>query len=56
MGPNDNAFGHPGTGGSLGFADPETGVGFGYVMNKCGASILIDERPAALMNALYKAL
>ena len=56
MGPNDNAFGHPGTGGSVGFADPETGVGFGYVMNKCGASILIDERPAALMNALYKAL
>ncbi|WP_330340151.1 serine hydrolase domain-containing protein [Streptomyces sp. NBC_00557] len=28
-----NAFGHTGRGGSLGFADPEHGVAFGYVMN-----------------------
>jgi CubicO group peptidase (beta-lactamase class C family) len=27
------AFGHPGSGGSVGFADPVAGVGFGYVMN-----------------------
>lgn len=27
-----NSFGHPGSGGSIGFADPE-GVGFGYVPN-----------------------
>jgi CubicO group peptidase (beta-lactamase class C family) len=27
------AFGHPGSGGSIGFADPDAGVGFGYVMN-----------------------
>jgi CubicO group peptidase (beta-lactamase class C family) len=25
------SFGHPGSGGSIGFADPEAGVGFGYV-------------------------
>jgi hypothetical protein len=24
------SFGHPGSGGSVGFADPGTGVGFGY--------------------------
>lgn len=30
------SFGHPGAGGSLGFADPEAGVGFGYVMNQMG--------------------
>jgi CubicO group peptidase (beta-lactamase class C family) len=28
-----NAFGHTGRGGSLGFADPELGIAFGYVMN-----------------------
>jgi CubicO group peptidase (beta-lactamase class C family) len=27
------SFGHPGSGGSIGFADPEAGVGFGYVPN-----------------------
>jgi len=27
------SFGHPGSGGSVGFADPDAGVGFGYIMN-----------------------
>ena len=27
------SLGHPGSGGSVGFADPDAGVGFGYVMN-----------------------
>ena len=27
------SFGHPGSGGSIGFADPGAGVGFGYVTN-----------------------
>ncbi|NRQ37671.1 beta-lactamase family protein [Nonomuraea sp. NN258] len=27
------SFGHPGSGGSAGFADPDAGVGFGYVTN-----------------------
>jgi CubicO group peptidase (beta-lactamase class C family) len=56
MGPNVRAFGHPGMGGSLGFADPEARVGFGYVMNLTGSSILINERPAALVDALYECL
>lgn len=29
-----NSFGHPGPGGSVGFADPEYGVGFGYLTNR----------------------
>ena len=33
FGPNPRSFGHFGTGGALGFADPDTGVAFGYVMN-----------------------
>jgi CubicO group peptidase (beta-lactamase class C family) len=28
------SFGHPGSGGSMGFADPDAGVGFGYVTNR----------------------
>lgn len=33
FGPNAGAYGHFGTGGALGFADPAGGVAFGYVMN-----------------------
>ena len=33
FGPNPRSFGHFGTGGALGFADPESGIAFGYVMN-----------------------
>jgi CubicO group peptidase (beta-lactamase class C family) len=46
------SFGHPGAGGSLGFADPETGVGFGYVMNQMQTNLAADPRPAALMAAV----
>lgn len=56
MGPNNQAFGHPGAGGSLGFADPEALVGFGYVMNLTAADILINDRPKALIDALYRSL
>ena len=54
--PHAGAFGHPGMGGSLGFADPEAGIGFGYVMNRAGAGILVDERPRQLIEALYACL
>ena len=56
MGPNAGAFGHPGAGGSLGFADPEAKIGFGYTMNKMGPYILIDPRARALIDALYASL
>ncbi|MGH8011577.1 MAG: serine hydrolase domain-containing protein, partial [Candidatus Binataceae bacterium] len=56
MGPNAHAFGHPGAGGSLGFADPDARVGFGYTMNKMGPYILIDPRARALIDAVYASL
>jgi len=54
-GPAEGAFGHPGAGGSVGFADPEGRVGFGYAMNRMGPRILLDDRPLALIDAAYAA-
>ncbi len=57
MGPNPRTFGHGGMGGSMAFADPEAGVGFGYVMNEMHTGLwLIDPRPAAIIAALYRCL
>jgi CubicO group peptidase (beta-lactamase class C family) len=54
MGPGTRSFGHPGAGGSLGFADPDAKIGFGYIMNQMNAGILIDQRATALIDALYQ--
>lgn len=56
FGPNPHAFGHPGAGGSLAFADPDAGIGFGYAMNQMGPSILMDARAAALIDSVYASL
>jgi CubicO group peptidase (beta-lactamase class C family) len=56
FGPNIKAFGHPGAGGSLGFADPVKRIGFGYTMNQMANGLLIDARASALFNAFYAAL
>ena len=49
----DGAFGHSGAGGSLGFADPQAGIGFGYVMNKMQ---LEDTRTINLIAAVHESL
>jgi CubicO group peptidase (beta-lactamase class C family) len=46
------SFGHAGAGGSLGFADPETGVAFGYVMNKMQQNLAADARTLTLIEAV----
>ena len=56
LGPNAKSFGHPGAGGSLGYADPEAKIGFGYTMNKMHTSLLIDPRATALIDAVYASL
>jgi CubicO group peptidase (beta-lactamase class C family) len=48
----DSAFGTPGNGGSFGFADPDTGIGYCYAPNRLGFG-LTDQREVALRDALY---
>jgi CubicO group peptidase (beta-lactamase class C family) len=50
------AFGHVGAGGSLGFADPECRMSFGYTMNRMGFGILMNDRGQSLVDAAYRAL
>jgi CubicO group peptidase (beta-lactamase class C family) len=50
------SFGSPGAGGSLGFADPTTGVAYAYVTSRMGTSLTGDPRDVALREALYAAL
>jgi CubicO group peptidase (beta-lactamase class C family) len=55
LGPH--SFGHPGAGGSLGFADPDAEVGFGYVMNQMGGmGGGADPRVAGLLDAVKSCL
>ncbi|MNU00660.1 hypothetical protein D3C72_2438420 [compost metagenome] len=42
------AFGHPGAGGSTGFADPERELAFGFVTNTLGPYVLMDPRAQKL--------
>jgi CubicO group peptidase (beta-lactamase class C family) len=51
-----NSFGSPGSGGSLGFADPNAGVGYAYVTNRMGTRLTGDPRDVALRDALYSVL
>jgi len=56
FGPGLRSFGHNGAGGSFAFADPDTGLSYGYVMNKMGSYLLMDPRSQALIDATYDCL
>jgi CubicO group peptidase (beta-lactamase class C family) len=53
---SETAFGHPGMGGSLGFADPAARLSFGYTMNKQGRGVCLNERGQSLVDATYRSL
>ena len=53
FGSSDKAFGTPGLGGSFGFADPDTAIGYAYVMNKLGVHP-VDPRESGLRKALFQ--
>ena len=52
----EEAFGHLGFGGGIGFADPRAGMGFGYSMNKMGGGLALNVRGQSLIDAVYESL
>jgi CubicO group peptidase (beta-lactamase class C family) len=52
---HEGAFGSPGSGGSLGFADPQTGMAYSYVTDRM-RGVTADPRDVALRNALPEGL
>jgi CubicO group peptidase (beta-lactamase class C family) len=50
-----SSFGMPGAGGSFGFADPQAGIGYGYVPNRM-STYLSDPRDLALRDAMYRSI
>jgi CubicO group peptidase (beta-lactamase class C family) len=56
FGPNPRAFGHPGAGGSIAFADPDAQLGFAYTMNQMQTGLGGDARGFALIAEVYAAL
>ena len=50
------SFGHAGAGGSVAFAQPETGLSFAYVMNKMASNLAGDLRAAGLIAAANESL
>jgi CubicO group peptidase (beta-lactamase class C family) len=53
---SEEAFGHPGSGGSIGFADPAARMSFGYSMNRMGQGMGLNERGQSLVDATYLSL
>jgi CubicO group peptidase (beta-lactamase class C family) len=50
------SFGAPGSGGALGFADPDAGIGYAYVTSQMGTALTGDPRDVALRRALDAAI
>jgi CubicO group peptidase (beta-lactamase class C family) len=55
-GPSSRSFGHSGAGGSLGFADPDSALGFGYSTAHLIATVGPDPRRDRLVEAMYASL
>lgn len=52
----EDAFGTPGMGGQMGFADPSYRLAFGYTMTKHGVGTALNQRGQSLIDATYEAL
>lgn len=56
FGSSARAFGHTGTGGSFGYADPDHALGYAYVMNRADFAVPTSARELAVRYAVEKAL
>ena len=56
LSPGPRAFGHPGAGGSIGMADPDAKVGFGYTPNKMKMGMLGGASAFQMIRAFFDAL
>lgn len=56
FGSSTRAYGTPGGGGSLGFADPDARVGYAYAMNRLGFHMPVDPRELAIRHAFYRCI
>lgn len=54
--PSDRGFGHPGAGGSIGMADPDARVGFGFTLNKMQMGLLGAAGAFQMLKAFYDEL
>ncbi len=54
--PSSRAFGHAGAGGSMGFADPDAKIGFGYTMNQMQMGLLGGAGSYSMTGALFASL
>jgi CubicO group peptidase (beta-lactamase class C family) len=55
FGSSSRSFGAAGAGGSMGFADPDAGIGYAYVTSQMGTTFTGDPRDVALRDALAAA-
>jgi CubicO group peptidase (beta-lactamase class C family) len=53
---SEEAFGHTGFGGSIGFADPACDMSFAYVMNQMDGDMGLSPKGQSLVDAMYEAL
>ena len=56
LGSSERAYGMAGAGGSMGFADPDLRLGYGYAPGRMGFGNPTDQREVELRAALYKAV
>ena len=56
LSPSPRAFGHPGAGGSIGMADPDARVGFGYTLNKMQQGLVGGAGGFAMISRLLRRL